>query len=283
MHTFIFEHLTESGHEQPIRIVNLHGGHGQQVHKLAFEHASPVVVKVFQNHGHEAKAIAESASLQAIENAVPGFAPKVFQTLTASDTSAVVMEFMEESRQSVQMDESFALNLSKMHQTTHTAFGFEPDTFIAGIRQNNKLQDTWADFYIAQRLEPIFESACETGLFNNADMKAFEALLKRIALEMPPTKPALIHGDLWNGNVIKTNRGRVLIDACVGFGHYEMDLAMMHLFGGFSSEVYSLYHEHIPKVPDYDERLKWYQLYYLLIHVILFGRSYVSACRACFR
>ena len=56
-----------------------------------------------------------------------------------------------------------------------------------------------------------------------------------------------------------------------------MDVAMSRLFGGFDAEFYDAYHEIIPKQTYYQEQIKLYQLYYLLVHLNLFGRSYRSS------
>jgi fructosamine-3-kinase len=54
---------------------------------------------------------------------------------------------------------------------------------------------------------------------------------------------------------------------------------MTELFGGFSPEFYDAYHEIIPKESSYAERRDLYNLYHLLNHLNLFGRSYLTAVR----
>lgn len=46
-------------------------------------------------------------------------------------------------------------------------------------------------------------------------------------------RPSLIHGDLWVGNAGATKDGPAIFDPACFFGHHEMELAMMTLFGGF--------------------------------------------------
>ena len=46
----------------------------------------------------------------------------------------------------------------------------------------------------------------------------------------PPEPPARLHGDLWNGNVLWTADGVVLVDPAAHGGHRETDLAMLALF-----------------------------------------------------
>ncbi|MGC4063853.1 MAG: fructosamine kinase family protein [Polyangiaceae bacterium] len=74
--------------------------------------------------------------------------------------------------------------------------------------------------------------------------------------------------------------------ACLGssnpasyFGHREINLAMMRLFGGFSERVFASYSEAYPLEADVRSREGLFQLYPLLVHVVLFGGSYVHQLR----
>ena len=61
--------------------------------------------------------------------------------------------------------------------------------------------------------------------------KKFELLYNKLPELFPNEKPALLHGDLWSGNLICDNRGMPsLIDPAVYFAHREMELAFSHLF-----------------------------------------------------
>jgi protein-ribulosamine 3-kinase len=55
-----------------------------------------------------------------------------------------------------------------------------------------------------------------------------------------------------------------------------VDLAMTRLFGGFPRDFHAAYEEEWPLLPDAAARLPLYQLYYLLVHVLLFGGGYVA-------
>lgn len=94
---------------------------------------------------------------------------------------------------------------------------------------------------------------------------------------MPDIQPSLLHGDLWNGNyMIDLNGKAILIDPAIYYGHREMDIAMMKLFGGFPDDVFEIYNNIYPWKPD-GKRIKFYQLYYILVHVNLFGGSYATS------
>ena len=58
------------------------------------------------------------------------------------------------------------------------------------------------------------------------------------------------------------------------WGHREVDLAMMQLFGGFGADAFAAYDEVHPLADGWRDRVAWYQLVPLLVHAILFGGSY---------
>ena len=68
----------------------------------------------------------------------------------------------------------------------------------------------------------------------------------------------------------------VLIDTAIYFGHPSADLGMTTLFGGFDSQFYEAYNYHSPFPSKYKEQWKICNLYPLLIHLLLFGKSYLS-------
>lgn len=86
--------------------------------------------------------------------------------------------------------------------------------------------------------------------------------------------PALLHGDLWGGNVAEDSSGPIIFDPASFYGHSEYELAIAGMFGGFSSTFYSAYHNKIPKAPGFEKRLKLYQLFHYLNHWNHFGSGY---------
>jgi fructosamine-3-kinase len=107
----------------------------------------------------------------------------------------------------------------------------------------------------------------------------FDRLFVRMPeLTGPPESPARLHGDLWGGNVLADEQGApCLIDPAVYGGHREVDLAMLRLFGGADPRCFAAYDETWPLAPGHEDRVRLYQLYPLLVHVNLFGGSYVQS------
>jgi fructosamine-3-kinase len=87
-------------------------------------------------------------------------------------------------------------------------------------------------------------------------------------------RPALIHGDLWGGNIIPGPTGLALIDPAISYSDREAELAYTELFGGFSASFYAGYQSAWPLDPGYLERRDLYNLYHLINHLNHFGESY---------
>lgn len=80
--------------------------------------------------------------------------------------------------------------------------------------------------------------------------------------------------------MVSDNGEAVLIDPAVAFAPREMDLAMMMLFGGFPNEVFDVYNSIFKIESGWRERISLWQLYYLLVHLNLFGMGYLGKVKS---
>lgn len=175
---------------------------------------------------------------------------------------------------------TFGNGLARMHQNSRDHFGLDHANFIGRLPQSNTDHADWPSFYTHERLMPQGKLAYEQNLFDLNDMQYLERLCKQLGDLYPTEPPALVHGDLWNGNyLVHANGKAVLIDPAVAYSHREMDLAMTKLFGGFPQEFYSAYDASYPLEQGWEERLPFGQLYYLLVHLNMFGSSYLPAVK----
>jgi fructosamine-3-kinase len=226
---------------------------------------------------------AEADSLRALAATQTVRVPRVLDV--ADDTTAysfLLLEWLEPGRASGQAWEALGRSLAELHQHRGANFGWSGDNFIGSLPQSNSSRTRWADFWRHERLEPQLKRA--EAHFSARDRAQFNRLFDALEDLLPPGDEdgaSLLHGDLWNGNVHMMAAGSAaVIDPSSYYGHREVDLAMSKLFGGFGREFYSAYEEAWPLKQGAEKRLQIYQLYYLLVHVNLFGASYVPNTRS---
>lgn len=207
--------------------------------------------------------------------------PRVWAHGTAPDgPSFLLLDFIPSGQRSRLFWENFGAALANLHGNTAEKFGFAHGNFIGLLPQSNGRHDRWSEFYAAERLLPQTRLARDSGRIDVATARQVEKLCARIDRICPEESPALIHGDLWSGNFLCDRAGQpVLIDPAAAFAHREMDLGMAQLFGGFDAAFFQAYETAWPLEPGFAGRVGVYQLYYVLVHVNLFGGSYAGQAR----
>lgn len=223
--------------------------------------------------------LAEKTGLDALSKIKAIAVPKVLFCEKLVVGGFILMEYIEPKTAAKDAMELFGHQLAALHSNANTEqFGWEADNFIGSLQQSNQRHFHWSDFYVQERLLPQIRLARDTNRFSNKEIPAEAILLKTCESLFPEINPSFLHGDLWNGNYLIAQNGTpYLIDPAVYFGHHEVDIAMTRLFGRFDSIFYNAYSEHFPNVGGEKERIEIYQLYYLLVHLNLFGGSYKSS------
>jgi len=217
---------------------------------------------------------AEAKGLQLLKSKSNFVVPEVFYLGEVEEYAYLVMEYIEQGKPRADFSSEFGKKLAELHQNSNSHFGLNHSNYIGSLPQKNPRIVKANDFYVYHRLAPQFELAQKNGFkFNN-----LEKFYRKAMEVIPDEAPSLIHGDLWGGNYMTNLNGKpVLIDPAVVYAPREMDLAMMQLFGGFDQAVFEAYQQHFPLVENWKSRIELFQLYYLLVHLNLFGSSYLSS------
>lgn len=195
------------------------------------------------------------------------------------DDRLVVLDYIETDSLGLSDEGGRALaeTLAALHTNTATEYGHDYDVMIGGLPQINERFASWVDFFRWKRLDVASWLAMRAGHITPELNERLWRLGERLRdwLQEPP-RPALLHGDLWIGNVLcRGGRAVALIDPAIAYGHPEFELAFTQLFGGFPPSFLRRYFEIAPPPPGFAEtRRALYQLYPLLVHAALFGAPY---------
>jgi protein-ribulosamine 3-kinase len=197
----------------------------------------------------------------------------------------IALEWLEPGKSGPREAASLGRGLARLHLVSGGGWGDEHDGFIGSLHQQNAAAFDWATFWAERRLRPQLALSGFGSVGAQLEWEwLFERLPELLAVGQDEG-PAPLHGDLWSGNVLPLADGRTaLVDPSFYRGHREVDLAMSDLFGGLPARARTAYLELQPLADGYEEvRRGIYQLYYLLVHVNLFGGGYASRTAAVLR
>lgn len=219
----------------------------------------------------------ESRGLTLLRTAKCIDVPEVIHVGETDNLQFIILSFVKAGKRSENYWSLLGEQLANLHRNTHTHFGLDHDNYIGSLIQRNALTENWIDFFVQHRLEAQLSLGERNGNITSGIRKQFDILFKKLQDLLPKEKPALLHGDLWSGNVMVNEKGEAtLIDPAVFYGHREAELAFTQLFGGFEEEFYLAYHNTFPLSSGFNTRTDLYNLYPLLVHVNLFGGGYLQ-------
>lgn len=219
----------------------------------------------------------EASGLGLLKNAKAIRFPDVIAVGEVDTFQFIILEYIESQRPTGTFWKSLAEQLAQLHAISDNQFGLDHNNYMGSLHQRNDQTTSWTDFFIANRLQVQLKLAVDSGKLSNTYVTRFEKLYAQLPSLLPDEKASLVHGDLWSGNLLCDEQNQpCLIDPAVYFGSHEVDLAMTKLFGGFDPEFYDVFSALSPAAPGLEERMDIYNLYPLLVHVNLFGSSYID-------
>jgi fructosamine-3-kinase len=154
-----------------------------------------------------------------------------------------------------------------LHETRSDRYGWPVDYRLGTVELHNRRGTGWHSFWGGQRLLPT------ASLLDRPWRDRVGRLAERLDQLIPDTPPpALLHGDLWAGNIlVRDGRIAALIDPACYYGDAEVDLAMLTLFGAPPEDFWAAY----GALSDgWEVRRHAYQLFPALVHLRLFGGAY---------
>lgn len=231
---------------------------------------------------------AEADGLRALGDSTDLTVPEVIGYSDAGKKPAwLLLEYIPQGSPSPNYAERLGGALAALHDPREGPYGWHRSNYIGSLPQANTTMDDWPAFWWSERLEPQLAVARANGRLAGKDREwdTLESRLPTVLGGAAEDGCAILHGDLWSGNVYPGPSGEpVLVDPAVYRGHREVDLAMTELFGGFPRAFYSAYDDRRPLADGYEDiRRNVYQLYPLLVHLNLFGGAYLNGVERALR
>ena len=276
----VLDRLQAAIGRRPTDVRPLAGGSVAEVYALTLPDKTELVAKV---GAPGAKLALEGWMLRTLKERSELPVPAVVH---ATDTILVMEKLPGGGSIDGRAERQAAELIAALHGVSAPAFGLERDTLIGGLHQPNPESKRWLPFFRDQRLVYMAQEAERAGRLPAAIGKRVETLGGRLDEWLEePARPALIHGDLWGGNVLAAG-GRIsgFIDPAIYYADPEIELAFSTLFGTFGAAFFRRYCELRPlRAGFFEERRDLYNLYPLLVHVRLFGGGYVGQVEAILR
>lgn len=187
---------------------------------------------------------------------------------------ALLLEWID-SGHHPQSSRQLGEQLAALHLIQQPQYGLDRDGYIGELLQPNTLTSNWLDYYKNNRLMTQRQLGIKRQHLSGIRLKRLDDCLMRLDQYIDAFPGAsLLHGDLWYGNYLTTPAGPALVDPAVVCGDRDFELSFTELFGGFDQNFYQAYDSVLPRGDAYTDKKPLYQLYYLLVHLNIFGESY---------
>jgi fructosamine-3-kinase len=275
------EHLPTFLTHQRIRETPVSGGSVCTASRLTLDDGTSIFAKTWPS-GKPADHFfsTEAAGLNWLREAGSVFVPEVIVALD----ELLALAWIETGPATSAGAESFGRALASLHRSGAPAFGAPWPGFIGPLSQDNTpAEGPWGAWFGERRLLPYLKISADRGALTPRDVAAVERIVSTIDAYGGQEAPSRLHGDLWPGNLLWGEDGRVwLIDPAAHGGHRETDLAQLALFGGAPhlDRILAAYDEEWPLAEGWRARVPLHQLHLLLVHTAAFGPAYRGSVRS---
>ena len=281
--------LEESLGARLTTIQPLAGGCLSSCVRLGLSDSRDVVVKFGAGHF-----LLEARMLSDLANALSSFLaditiderhcfriPRVYH----ADEDMLAMEWIESER--VVSKTSYynaGCLLARLHACSSDSFGYDYDTPLGNLLQDNRRCSSWTHFYRDRRLLPLGERCLAAGELDadlHKSLLRFTERLDDLLAGRESVRPSLLHGDLWGGNMLFSEHSLgALLDPALYYGDGQVDLAMLRLFPCCDESFFEGYRattmEPIERASE-SLYMDVYSIYPLLVHCLFFGRRYQAS------
>lgn len=161
--------------------------------------------------------------------------------------------------------ERLARAWARLHGRRGSRFGWERDLHYGLMVQDNAWREDGWEFYADTRFRCWLARPHCTIVLDPQDRARLERIAQRLPDLVPAQGPALLHGDLWSGNLLVDADGSpAAIDPSVHFGWPEADLHNAWIFGPWPARFWDAYRECHHLEAGWQERLDLLSLPHLL-------------------